>query len=137
MTPVTKDQQKDIAKAKEFCERSSFTDIPISPILAFSYRDHEDDWRMRHYSEKLMDHCESVRVFCDEVTPTMIRLIKYAAEKTLPMEFYDADGHHIDYDALIVNKRIGLGYRQMIQLAHGDIPAGGICPHCGKAIMKE
>ena len=137
LTPLTNDQQKDMARAKEFCERASFTDISISPMLAFSYREHEDDWRMRHYSEKLMDQCESVRVFCDEVTPLMIHLIKYAVKKQLPIEFYESNGRHIDYDALIVNQHIGPGYRQMIHLAHGDIPVSGICPHCGKAFMKD
>ena len=137
MTPISNNQEKDMAKAKEICERASFTDISISPMLAFAYRDYEDDWRMQYYSEKLMDHCESVRVFCDEVTPMMIHLIKYAVKKKLPLEFYEANGHYIDYDTLIVNQQIGPGYRQMIQLAHGDIPASGICPHCGKAFLHD
>lgn len=137
LTPLTNDEQKDMTLAKEFCERSSYTDISISPVLAFSYLRRKDDWFMWHYCEELMHRCKIVRIFCDEVTPLMIHLIKYAVEKKLPIEFFEADGHYIDYDALIVNRRIGPGYRQMIHLAHGAVPESGICPHCGKAFIQE
>jgi hypothetical protein len=137
MTPLTNDRQKDMATAEKFCRSSSFTELSISPMLAFSYRDYEDDWRMQYYSEKLMDLCESVRVFCDEVTEMMIHMIKYAMTKKLPIEFYDASGNHINYDALIINKRIGPGYRKMIVMSHGDLPASGVCPHCGSSLMTE
>ena len=58
----------------------------------------------------------------------MISQIKYAEKLGLPIHFYDADLNQINYDALVINRRIGPGYRKMIVEAHGD----KCCPCCGE-----
>lgn len=137
LSPNTDDPQKDFENAKRLCLACSFADTPVSPVLSFAYDVNENDWRRKYSYQELMVKCESVRVFCDEVTELMIKLIKVAIEKEIPIEFYEANGNHIEYDALIINKNIGPGLRQMIRLAHGDVQENVFCPHCGKKIAQD
>ncbi len=137
LTPNTKDRTKDQELAKRLCLRFSYGEYAVSPVLTFSYLEDKDDWYVERYYRELLGRCEQMRVVCDEVTEQMISLIRIAIEKSVKIEFYDGDGNYINYDALIINKRIGPGYRQMIHLAHGDIPASGFCPHCGNPLTKD
>ena len=137
LIPNTKDNKKDQEFALKVCDWFSHGTPIICPTLAFSYRDRHDDWFERYAIKEIIVHCERLKVFCDEVTAMMIEIIKFAIEKKIPIDFYDADWNHIAYDALVINKRIGPGYRKMITMANGDIPLDGMCPHCGKPITKD
>ena len=137
LLPNTNDPKKDQEAARQVCDWFSHGTPLFCPTLAFSYRERHDDWFELHGIKEAIVHCERLKIFCNEVTEMMIDIIKFAIEKKIPMDFYDADWKYVSYDALVINKRIGPGYRKMITMAHGDLPASGICPHCGASLMAE
>ena len=65
--------------------------------------------------QDLLKRCSEMRVFTDEVTEGIIAEINVAKENDIPIKFYDADMHLIEYDALIINDRIGPGYKKIIE----------------------
>ena len=103
-------------------------DVPVSPVLVFSFLD-DEDWLKRYLSKALLKNSKSVVVCADEVTEQMITEIKYAQELKLPIRFYDASLHEINVDALVINKRIGPGLRKMIMDVNGISCASGGCPY--------
>lgn len=87
-----------------------------------------------------MAECKEMYVFADEVTEGMIEEIKEARKLHIPIKFYNSDMEEINYDALIINDRIGMGYKQIIEETIN--PDGGkhICPYagkCSKSCAKE
>ena len=137
LIPNSQDNKKDQETALKVCDWFCSLNTVICPTLAFAYRDRHDDWFEIRAIKEVLDNCVKMKVFCDEVTAMMIDIIKYAIQKKIYIEFYDANWEPISYDTLVINNRIGPGYRKMITMAHGDIPADGICPHCGKPISKN
>lgn len=137
LTAPTNDKAKDMEKLKVLCDRFSFSGTAVSPMLSFTYLKTDESWYSETYYRDLLDACDQMYVVADEVTARMIRLIKRAIERNIRIEFYDDSGNRIDYDALIINKRIGPGYRKMIMLAHGDVATTGVCPHCGALLGAE
>ncbi len=118
--------------------------IPVAPSLSFAAflddNDIADRWRKKTMVMALLPQCKEFRVFCNEVTEDMIPEIKKAQELKIPVKFFDADLKEIDYDALIINKKIGPGYRKIIAEAHGDYSSGTICPYaaeCPKVKEQE
>lgn len=128
LTPITGDKRNDMDAAKRAVNYYRLSTLALSPVLAFSNLE-SDDWLLESNSKDLLEICTSVAVFTDEVTEMMIRLIKKAQKKELPIRFYDADRKHIDYDALVINQRIGPGYRKIIAEANGETCCSGICPY--------
>lgn len=126
-TPITGDAKKNIETAKRASNWFRLSAISLSPVLAFDYLD-QGDWLFQSNAMDLMTLCDEVYVFTDEVTEFMIAEIKKAQKLGKPVHFYDSDRKEINYDALIINKRIGPGYRKMIVEAHGD----SCCPCCGE-----
>jgi hypothetical protein len=61
----------------------------------------------------------------------MIEEIQEARRLKIPIKFYNYDMEEIKYDALIINNRIGIGYKQIIEDTVN--PGGGkyICPYAG------
>lgn len=111
-------------------------DVPVSPVLAFSFLD-DEDWLKRYLSKALLKNSKSVVVCADEVTEKMITEIKLAQELGLPIRFYDADLHEINVDALVINKRIGPGLRKMIMDVNGISCSTGGCPYGAGEVTKE
>ena len=111
-------------------------DVPVSPVLAFSFLD-DEDWLKRFLSKALLKNSKSVVVCADEVTEQMITEIKYAQELKLPIRFYDASLHEINVDALVINKRIGPGLRKMIMDVNGISCSTGGCPYGAGEVTKE
>lgn len=128
LTSITGDKKKDIEAAKRAVNYYRLSTLALSPVLAFSNLE-SDDWLFESNSKDLMEICTSVAVFTDEVTEMMIRLIKKAQKMELPVRFYDADRKEIDYDALIINRKIGPGYRKIIAEANGETCCTGVCPY--------
>lgn len=131
-TPVDPDEKKAIALAKRAANWFRLSGISFSPILTFGYLD-RGDWLYESHCKDLLQVCTDVYVFADEVTELMIAEIKEAQRLGLPVHFYDTDLHEINYDALVINKRIGPGYRKIICEAHGD----SCCPCCGELREKH
>lgn len=115
-SPPHEGEPEKMAMANRYC-RDAVWDlmVPVAPNLSFSAflddADISDRWRKKSIVEALLPECSEFRVFCDEVTEDMIPEIKRAQELKIPIKFYDADMKEVDYDALIINKRIGPGYR--------------------------
>lgn len=127
-TPIIDgDAKKTTEAAKRACAYFRLSAVSISPVLTLGYLD-DGDWLYKSNALDLMTLCTDVYVFADEVTEFMIAEIKKAQKLGLPVHFYDSDRKEINYDALIINKRIGPGYRKMIVEAHGD----SCCPCCGE-----
>lgn len=78
-----------------------------------------------------MAECKEVKVYADEVTEGMIEEIKEARKLNIPITFYNADMEEIKYDSLIINKRIGIGYRQIIEDTFHPGSGNRICPYAG------
>ena len=139
--PHEGDPQK-MAIARRYC-RDAVWDmmVPVAPNLSFAAflddADISDRWRKKTIVAALLPECSEFRVFCDEVTEDMIPEIKKAQELKIPIKFYDADMKEVDYDALIINKRIGPGYRKIIAEAHGDYSSGTICPYTAECWKSQ
>ena len=125
-TPITGDARKTTEAAKRACRYFRLSALPISPVLNLDYLE-QGDWLYKSNAMDLMSLCSEVYVFTDEVTELMIAEIKQAQKLGLPIHFYDGDINEVNYDALVINNRIGPGYRKMIVEAHGD----SCCPCCG------
>ena len=121
MIPAGKGSKNDVEAATKACRYFRMDDVPVSPVLAFSFLD--------DLSKALLKNSKSVVVCADEVTEQMITEIKYAQELKLPIRFYDASLHEINVDALVINKRIGPGLRKMIMDVNGISCASGGCPY--------
>ena len=128
MTPAGKGSKNDVEAATKACRYFRMDDVPVSPILAFSFLD-DEDWLRSYLSKALLKNSKSVVVCADEVTEQMITEIKYAQELKLPIRFYDSTLHEINVDALVINKRIGPGLRKMIMDVNGISCASGGCPY--------
>ena len=89
MTPAGKGSKNDVEAATKACRYFRMDDVPVSPVLAFSFLD-DEDWLKRYLSKALLKNSKSVVVCADEVTEQMITEIKYAQELKLPIRFYDA-----------------------------------------------
>ena len=127
ITPETGDAKTDRAAAVNACSYFRMSGVAVSPVLAFDYLG-EDDWLRDFLWEELLDNSQLAVVMADEVTERMIKQIRRAQEKELPIHFYDADRHEIDVDALVINKRIGPGLRKMIMDVNGLSCSDGGCP---------
>jgi len=100
------------------------------------YDTHSDHIHVNNIIKAVLEECSEFRIFCDEVTEEMILEIKAAQKLGIQIKFYDADMREINYDALIINKKIGPGYKKIIAESHGDSYAGTVCPYaaeCAKA----
>ena len=128
MTPEGTGKKNDAESAKRACNYFRMDDIPVSPVLSFSFLD-EGEWLRRYLTKELLKKSSTVAVCADEVTEDMIALIKLAQKLELPIRFYDADLHEINVDALVINRRIGPGLRKMIMDVHGISCAEGGCPY--------
>lgn len=136
MTPAGKGSKNDVEAATKACRYFRMDDVPVSPVLAFSFLD-DEDWLKRYLSKALLKNSKSVVVCADEVTEKMITEIKLAQELGLPIRFYDADLHEINVDALVINKRIGPGLRKMIMDVNGISCSTGGCPYGAGEVTKE
>ena len=136
MTPAGKGSKNDVEAATKACRYFRMDDVPVSPVLAFSFLD-DEDWLKRYLSKALLKNSKSVVVCADEVTEKMITEIKLAQELGLPIRFYDADLHEINVDALVINKRIDPGLRKMIMDVTGISCSTGGCPYGAGEVTKE
>ena len=136
MTPAGKGSKNDVEAATKACRYFRMDDVPVSPVLAFSFLD-DEDWLKRYLSKALLKNSKSVVVCADEVTEKMITEIKLAQELGLPIRFYDADLHEINVDALVINTRIGPGLRKMIMDVNGISCSTGGCPYGAGEVTKE
>ena len=136
MTPEGKGKKSDADIAARACRYFRMDDMPVSPVLAFSFLD-DEDWLRIYLSKELLKKSSKVAVCADEVTEKMITEIKLAQELNLPIKFYDADLHEINVDALVINKRIGPGLLKMIMDVNGISCANGGCPYGAADVTPE
>ena len=134
MTPTGMGKKSDMEAAVKACRYFRMEDVPVSPVLAFSFLEGEE-WLMNWLSKALLSKSGKVVVCADEVTEQMITEIKYAQELKLPIRFYDATLHEINVDALVINRRIGPGLRKMIMDVNGISCTNGGCPY--RAVTEE
>ena len=128
MTPAGMGKKSDMEAAVKACRYFRMEDVPVSPVLAFSFLE-DEEWLKSYLSKALLSKSGKVVVCADEVTEQMITEIKYAQELKLPIKFYDATLHEINVDALVINKRIGPGLRKMIMDVNGISCTNGGCPY--------
>lgn len=132
-TPPHEGDKEKIEMIKKYCRDVVWDDmIPVAPNLSFAAflgDDAGDRWRKKMMVMSLLPECAEFRVYCDEVTEDMLPQIRKAQDQKIPVKFFDADLKEIDYDALIINKRIGPGYRKIISESHGDHSTSAICPY--------
>lgn len=135
-SPLRGDIKGNLEKAKKYAKLVSFEGIPIVPHLYFTTflddSNKADRWTGRRRGLQLLEQCQEMWVFADEVTEGMIEEIKTATELKIPIKFYNADREEINYDALIINRRIGPGYRKIIADAHGDCSCAWACAYAGE-----
>ena len=121
-------KKNDMEAAVKACRYFRMDDVPVSPVLSFSFLE-DEDWLKSYLSKALLKNSKTVVVCADEVTERMITEIKYAQELKLPIKFYDATLHEINVDALVINKRIGPGLRKLIMDVNGISCTNGGCPY--------
>lgn len=121
------DVEKNVENAKRYCRFVSYSDnVPIAPHLLFPQflgsGDMDEHARLKGVSMgmELMEHCNKMWVFGDEVTEGMCLEIKKARELGLQIAFRNSDMEEINYDTLIINKRIGDGLKQIIKDVNED-----------------
>jgi hypothetical protein len=135
-SPYRGDIKENLEKVKRYCSYTVYEGIPIAPHLYFTQfldDNYSSDRRkgMRMGLE-LLKECKEIRVFADEVTEGMIEEIKMAQQLNIPIKFYNSEMEEINHDTLIINKRIGVGYRQIIADTYGVSSGNGICPYAGE-----
>lgn len=137
-SPYRGDVKKNIENVKRYCRDAGWDGIPIAPHLYFTqFLDDErssDRSRGIRWGLALLSNCKEVRVYADEVSEGMIEEINAAKKLNIPIKFFNSEMEEIKYESLIINKRIGIGYRQIIEDTYN--PGGGsrICPYaadCG------
>ena len=134
-SPYRGDVKKNIENVKRYCRDAAWDGIPIAPHLYFTQflddDSYSDRWRGTHWGLELLKECAEIRVYADEVSEGMIEEIKEAQKCNIPIKFFNSEMEEIKYDSLIINKRIGIGYRQIIEDTVN--PGGGnrICPYAG------
>ena len=149
-SPYRGDVAKNIENVKRYCSRVMYEGMPIAPHLYFTqFLDDTfttDRMRGMQFGLELLKECKEIRVFADEVSEGMIEEIKEAKKLNIPIKFYNAEMEEIKYDSLIINKRIGIGYRQIIEDTYNPGSGNRICPYAGgcngscsstKAVSKE
>ena len=134
-SPYSGDTEKNIKNVKRYCQYCAWDGIPIVPHLYFTqFLDDNsmiDRYRGMHWGLKLLAECKEVRVYADEVTEGMIEEIKEARKLNIPIKFYNSEMEEVKYDSLIINKRIGVGYRQIIEDTYNFGNGNRICPYAG------
>ena len=121
-----------------YCNYLRYEGVVLCPQLTFSYMDESDreGWFRERRGQDLLDLSTEVYVFADELTELMMKEIRYAQKYGKQMHFHDASGKEIDYDSLIINEKIGPGYRKIIAEAHGETCCSGICPYGAECCTK-
>ena len=118
-SPCKGDIKANLKNAAKYSEHVSYDGIPICPHLYFSTfldDNYPGDRRKGMWmGQDLLKRCSEMRVFTDEVTEGIIAEIKIAKENDIPIKFFDSEMHLIEYDALIINDRIGPGYKKIIE----------------------
>ena len=134
-SPYRGDVAKNIENVKRYCSRVMYEGMPIAPHLYFTqFLDDTfttDRMRGMQFGLELLKECKEIRVFADEVSEGMIEEIKEAKKLNIPIKFYNAEMEEIKYDSLIINKRIGIGYRQIIEDTYNPGSGNRICPYAG------
>lgn len=132
-SPYRGDVKKNIENVKRYCSYFSYEGIPIAPHLYFTQflDERYDRYKGMRWGKALLAECKEMYVFADEVTEGMIEEIQEARKLHIPIKFYNSDMEEIKYDALIINNRIGMGYKQIIEEIMN--PDGGkhFCPYAG------
>lgn len=138
-SPLRGDIKTNLENAKKYSYLASYHGIPITPHLYFTTFLDDNSTADRYLGTsmglQLLELCQEVWVYADEVTEGMIEEINKARELDIPIKFYNADREEIKYDSIIINKRIGPGLRKIIADINGDSSTSGICPYaadCGK-----
>ena len=75
MTPAGMGKKIDMDAAVKACRYFRMEDVPVSPVLAFSFLEGEE-WLMNWLSKALLSKSGKVVVCADEVTEQMMRLIR-------------------------------------------------------------
>lgn len=134
-SPYRGEVKKNLENVKRYCRDVAWDGIPMAPHLYFTQflddNSSSDRWRGTNWGLQLLKECSEMRVYADEVSEGMIEEIKEARRLEIPIKFYNSDMEEIKYDALIINNRIGIGYKQIIEDTVN--PGGGkrICPYVG------
>lgn len=149
-SPYRGDVKGNLEKVKRYCSYVAYEGIPIAPHLYFTQFLDDNYPSDRHRGMRmglaLLKECKEIRVYADEVSEGMIEEIKLAQKLNIPIKFYNSEMEEINHDTLIINKRIGVGYRQIIADTYGVSSGNGICPYAGecsrsctgiKAVSKE
>ena len=124
-SPYKGDTEKNVKNVKHYCRIvTCYYKVPIAPHLYFTQFLNDDDSFDRikgmEMGLSILPLCKEIWVIADEVTEGMIKEIKEAEKLGLQFKFMNSDMEEINYDALIINKRIGPGLRKIIE----DIVAG-------------
>ena len=130
-SPYRGDTEKNIENVKRYCRYFSYDGIPIAPHLYFTqFLDEKYDRdRGMHWGKALLAECKAMYVLADEVTEGMIEEIQVARKLHIPIKFYNSDIEEIRYEALIINNRIGNGYKQIIEETVNPDSEKRICPY--------
>lgn len=135
-SPYRGDVKKNIENVKRYCQDAGWDGIPIAPHLYFTQflNDDRSSDRSRgiRWGLALLAGCDEVRVFADEVSEGMIEEIAYARKLNIPIKFYNSEMEEIKYESLIINKRIGIGYRQIIEDTYNPGSGSRICPYAAE-----
>lgn len=139
-SPYRGDVKKNLENVKRYCRDVSYDGMPIAPHLYFTQflDERYDRYKGMSWGKSLLAECKEMRVYADEVSEGMIEEVQEARRLRIPIKFFNADMEEIKYDALIINKRIGIGYKQIIE---ETVNPGGrhICPYavsCDKSCTQ-
>ncbi|MBR5943556.1 MAG: hypothetical protein IKZ94_01245 [Lachnospiraceae bacterium] len=135
-SPYRGDVKKNTENVKRYCRDASYDGIPIAPHLYFTQFLNDTSSYDRslglRFGLALLRECEEIRVFADEVSEGMISEIAEARKLNIPIKFYNSEMEEIKYESLIINKRIGIGYRQIIEDTYNPGRGAYFCPYAGE-----
>ena len=133
-SPYRGDEKKNLENVKRYCRDAAYDGIPIAPHLYLTqYLDEKyDRYKGMRWGKALLAECKEMRVYADEVSEGMIEEIQEARKHKIPIKFFNSDMEEIKYDALIINNRIGIGYKQIIEDTVNPGGSRHICPYAGQ-----
>ena len=123
-SPYKGDTKTNLERAKIYCQKANtYSKIPIAPHLYFTQFLDDNTFIGRadgmYMGLNMMELCDEIWVFADELSEGMIEETKKAKELNLPMKFFNLNQDEINDDNFLIHPEIGPAYKRLISENYG------------------
>ena len=124
-SPYKGNTEQNVEKAIGYCEMADiYGKLPIAPHVYFTRVFPGDTWHGRFtgmlWGKVLMQYCNEIWIFCNELTEGMIEEITEAKKLGLKMKFHNINKEDITYENYLIHTELGPAYRRLIAESFGD-----------------